>query len=133
MEKNERALAYYSEQGFNCAQSVLAAFCEETGLEEKTALSVAGGLGGGAACGELCGAISGAVLALGMLYPHCIANDPETKTHTRAIAKEACERFRGDFGALSCRELQSLHGGKGRCGEFISRAAEIVSELSPEE
>ena len=41
----EEKAAQYHAQGFNCAQSVLAACGEYTGLDEKSALAIAGGLG----------------------------------------------------------------------------------------
>ena len=37
----------YHDNGFNCAQSVFAAFGDITGIDEKTALKIAGGFGGG--------------------------------------------------------------------------------------
>ena len=52
--------------GFNCAQSVLGACGEYTGLDDNTALAVSAGFGGGVRSGEICGAISGAVMAIGM-------------------------------------------------------------------
>ena len=46
MSIQESAIAYH-DQGYNCAQSVLAALQEETGLDENTAKRVAAGFGGG--------------------------------------------------------------------------------------
>ena len=46
MSIQESAIAYH-DQGYNCAQSVLAALQEETGLDESTAKRVAAGFGGG--------------------------------------------------------------------------------------
>ena len=70
-ERMKLANAYHDKK-FNCAQSVLLAFGDKTGLDEKTARAIAGGMGGGVGgCKEeICGALSGAVLALGMLLPH---------------------------------------------------------------
>ena len=48
MSIQESAIAYH-DNGFNCAQSVLAALQEETGLDESTAKRVAAGFGGGVA------------------------------------------------------------------------------------
>ena len=73
MGAKEKALALHS-QGFNCAQAVLGALGDYTGLDEKTALALTAGFGGGVRCGEICGAASGAVMALGLHYPW---NDPE--------------------------------------------------------
>ena len=65
MSIQESAIAYHG-QGYNCAQSVLAALQEETGLDENTAKRVAAGFGGGVRCGEICGSITGAVMAFGL-------------------------------------------------------------------
>ena len=46
MSIQESAIAYHN-SGCNCAQSVLAALQEETGLDENTAKRVAAGFGGG--------------------------------------------------------------------------------------
>ena len=54
MSIQESAIAYHN-SGCNCAQSVLAALQEETGLDENTAKRVAAGFGGGVRCGEICG------------------------------------------------------------------------------
>ena len=54
----------YHKQGYNCCQSVLAAFSDLTGLSEQTSFDIGGGFGGGAGTGELCGAVAGAVMAL---------------------------------------------------------------------
>ena len=47
--------------GFNCAQSVIAVFCEKYGMDKETALKISGGLGGGFRSGDICGAVSGMV------------------------------------------------------------------------
>ena len=69
MSIQESAIAYH-DNGFNCAQSVLAALQEETGLDESTAKRVAAGFGGGVRCGEICGSITGAVMAFGRAADH---------------------------------------------------------------
>ena len=62
MDIGQRALDYHK-NGYNCAQSVFAACCEYTGMDEKTALAISAGFGGGARSGELCGAVTGAIIA----------------------------------------------------------------------
>ena len=49
MSIQESAIAYH-DNGFNCAQSVLAALQEETGLDESTAKRVAAGFRGEFGC-----------------------------------------------------------------------------------
>ncbi|MCX5897676.1 MAG: C-GCAxxG-C-C family protein, partial [Proteobacteria bacterium] len=52
----ERAADSFA-RGFNCSQSVLAAYAEQFGLTEELALKVAGGFGGGMGrMAETCGA-----------------------------------------------------------------------------
>lgn len=66
MDIGQRALDYHK-SGYNCAQSVFAACCEYTGMDEKTALAISAGFGGGARSGELCGAVTGAIMAEGLV------------------------------------------------------------------
>lgn len=88
MSIQESAIAYHG-QGYNCAQSVLAALQEETGLDENTAKRVAAGFGGGVRCGEICGSITGAVMAFGL------AADQATATaHDQADDAELPRRIR---------------------------------------
>ena len=82
MSIQESAIAYHN-SGCNCAQSVLAALQEETGLDENTAKRVAAGFGGGVRCGEICGSITGAVMGVrprgrpGHRHRHDQADDAE--------------------------------------------------------
>ena len=47
-------------KGYNCSQSVFAAFCDETGLDTETALKIASSFGGGMGrLREVCGAVTG--------------------------------------------------------------------------
>ena len=55
MNRCEQAAAYHK-KGFNCCQSVLAAFQDVIGLTETQCLTLGGGFGAGAGTGELCGA-----------------------------------------------------------------------------
>lgn len=116
-------------QGFNCAQVVLTACEEKTGLDRKLALAIAGGFGGGLRAGEVCGALSGAVMALGLCCPHTTPNAPEEKERISAQAAEACERFRGEFGCLTCRELVEKYGGKDMCETFMAYSTELASDI----
>ena len=62
------------EQGYNCAQAVFLAFCDETGFDEKTAARIASSFGGGMGrLREVCGAVSGMFLVLGTLYGGILA------------------------------------------------------------
>ena len=54
-------------KGYNCSQSVFAAFCDETGLDTETALKIASSFGGGMGrLREVCGAVTGMFMVVGM-------------------------------------------------------------------
>lgn len=105
-ERMKLANAYHDKK-FNCAQSVLLAFGDKTGLDEKTARAIAGGMGGGVGgCKEeICGALSGAVLALGMLLPHVEEDDQAAKERIYATVSEFRSRFTQRFGYCRCGDL----------------------------
>ena len=133
----------YHRRGFNCSQSVLAAFSDLTGLSEQESFNVAGGFGGGAGTGELCGAITGAVMTLGMLTPVDMNDPAGSKKRTVALSKELQKRFMERFGALRCQDLlknknetdpiktPAAHalGVTGHCSIMIVTAVEIVEEM----
>ena len=102
------ALAHsYHEKGYNCAQSVLAAFGDLTHLSEPEALALAGALGGGfgGSHQEACGALTGALMVLGLLYPHTAENDAEAKRRIYGIAKDFQQRFQSRFSCTRCGDL----------------------------
>lgn len=132
MDRDELAVEYF-EKVANCAQAVLAGCADLTGLDEKTALAVAGGFGGGVTCGEVCGALSGAVMALGMIFPNnCVPPDEEAKARLHRITNDCCARFREEFGTVLCRELLEKAPNYVRCPEFVQFAAQLVGDLAEE-
>ena len=93
-------------QGYNCAQSVFCAFCDETGLDLDTAARLSSSFGGGLGrLRELCGAVSGAELALGMLRGYSDVEDPALKSAHYARVRELAARFAEQNGTMICREL----------------------------
>ena len=146
MDRTEKACKYH-ESGCNCAQSVVAAFSDVTGLSEAESLRIAGGFGSGAGTGELCGAITGAVMTLGMLAPVDPGNPAAVKKQAVALSKEFQARFKEKFGALRCQELLPLRyepgdatpaakrlglSEKQHCRIMIVTAAEIVEGMISE-
>lgn len=125
MGAKEKARALH-ESGFNCAQSVLCALGSYTGLDEKTALALAGGFGGGVSCGEICGAASGAVMALGMACPYTDAARPEDKAAVRKVAASFNRAFREQYGCLRCVDLKRAGH---PCDELIDFAAEKAEAM----
>lgn len=105
MDIGQRALDYHK-SGYNCAQSVFAACCEYTGMDEKTALALSAGFGGGARSGELCGAVTGAIMAEGLVFPFNDGQDTEAKDKIAAIAKQCVAIAREKYGYVRCADLK---------------------------
>lgn len=79
--KRDRAEAYFL-AGYNCAQSVALAFCEETGLTESAAAKLMSSFGGGfGGMREVCGAFSGLCAVVGILTGY---DDPEAREQKAA-------------------------------------------------
>ena len=116
----------------NCSQSVVLAFAEETGADEKTLTAIAGGLGGGCSCGEICGALSGAIMALGLYHPFTPENGLEAKAYLKGLSARAVEEFRGEFGCIHCRDLLEK-GGHEHCPALVAFAAKTVDKINLEE
>lgn len=140
MNHLERAYNYHK-NGYNCCQSVLAAFSDVTGLSEGESLRLGSGFGGGAGTGELCGAVSGAVMTLGLLF----SGETGDKRRGGAYSREFQKRFRETFGALRCAELLKnpaspgaatpaalQMGVSGHCSVMVVTAVELVEKLIDE-
>lgn len=119
MSRQENAKALHH-SGLNCAQSVLLANSDYTGLDREIATRVSCGFGGGVRSGEVCGCISGAVMALG-----CRGS----QTETAELAKEAVAAFREEHGCVRCDDLQEKYGGKTKCDEMIAFAADMTAKI----
>ena len=105
MNKTEFAAECFN-NGFSCSQAVLAAFCEEYGLDKKLALKMACSFGGGMAhLGEACGAVTGAFMVLGLKYGQDNAEDKHSRAVNFLLVKEFATRFRKLNGSISCKEL----------------------------
>ena len=128
MTIEEKAAAYHR-QGFNCAQSVLCACGEYTGLDEETALAISGGFGGGLRCGEICGAVSGAVMAVGLCCRYSNAQDAETKAKIAALSRYLTSCFRSEFGAVRCAEVIK---DKSSCDRYIRYMAALAQKTIQE-
>ena len=93
-------------QGYNCAQAVVLAFRDVTGLEDKMAARMSSAFGGGMGrMREVCGAVSGMVLVAGLLYGYDeTGNDPKKK-ELYTLVQAAAAQFRTETGSIICREI----------------------------
>ncbi len=141
-EKEEKAVLLFG-GGYNCAQSVFGVFCEENGLDIKTALKLSNGFGGGVRCGELCGAVSGAILSISLKCGFYIEKDFVQKNYCNTKAYEFIEKFKSENNSVLCRDLlgvdikspqdhnipwvQELH--KKICPRIVASAVRIIERM----
>ena len=92
--------------GYNCAQSVAVAFCDVTGMEEKTAARTVSAFGGGMGrLREVCGAVSGMFFVLSLLYGYDTPGDDVSKMKLYTEVQELAGKFRENCGSIVCREI----------------------------
>ena len=133
--------------GCNCAQAVVVAFCDLTGLEPDFAKRMSCGFGGGVGRQrEVCGAVSGMVMVLDMLYGY---TDPGPgDCHKKAyyeLVQQLCGQFRQETGSIICRELLDYppsdpapsprtaeYYATRPCTRFVMQAARILDEYTAE-
>lgn len=105
---SDRAVELFM-QGFNCSQSVFAAFCDEFNMDEETALKVSAGLGAGVGrLRETCGTLTGAAMVVGMLYGATEGKDQESKQKTYKTVQQLAVEFKKQNPSVVCRELLQL-------------------------
>ena len=107
--RKDAAYAWFL-KGYNCSQSVVAAFAPQIGLTEETALRLSAGFGAGIGrMREVCGAFCGVVTVLSMVYAD--PADPKDKSRMYALVQEAAEQYRSrNGGSIICRELLAKAG-----------------------
>ena len=106
-KQGDAAYAWFL-KGYNCSQSVVAAFAPQLGLTEETALRLSAGFGAGIGrMREVCGAFCGVVTVLSMVYAD--PTDPKDKSRIYALVQQAAEQYRtrNSGGSIICRELLS--------------------------
>jgi C_GCAxxG_C_C family probable redox protein len=95
-------------EGYNCAQSVVFAFCDECGLGEDAALKVSCGFGAGMGRKqEVCGAVAGGVMVLGLRHGRGTADARSVTEALYPMTREFMDAFAVRNGSYLCRDLLS--------------------------
>ncbi len=119
-ERIARAVAYFR-QGYNCSQSVVAAFADLYGFTREQSLRMSASFGGGIGRMRLtCGAACGMFQLVGLEVAALEGGDRETKSRNYAVVQELAGRFKAANGSIACRELLGL-----RRDEPASSQAEV--------
>ena len=105
MNHGEKAAELFY-NGYNCAQAIMVAFADVTGLEEKYAAKMISSFGGGMGrLREVCGAVSGMLAVAGILYGYDDPTDDEAKHQHYELVQQLAGAFRAEAGSIICREI----------------------------
>ena len=139
-------------KGYGCAQAVLLAYADLTGIDEKILARLGSSFGGGMGrLREVCGAVSGAFAVLGFLCGYDDPADTVGKSRHYADIRELARRFteKTGGGSIVCREILQNAGLSGEsggeaeartaayyekrpCPELVYLAAEVLGEMLAE-
>lgn len=146
MEKRiEKAVSLFR-AGYNCSQSVCAAFADLYGYTQEQALKMSASFGGGIGrMRQTCGAACGMFLLAGLHNGTTEASDREGKAANYKLVQQLAEEFKKRNGSLVCEELLGLrkqhytdpqpeartaqYYAKRPCIKMVEEAARIWSEF----
>lgn len=143
MNKVESAVFSFN-NGFNCCQSVLLAYCQEFGLDSQVASRLSTGFGGGMGrMAGVCGTVTGAFIVLGLKYGKMRAEDNEPKQKTYKLVRKFAEEFKARNDSIACKDIlgydistpQGLRTAREEalfsklCPKFVQDATEILEEM----
>ena len=143
-ERIEKAIGLFKE-GYNCSQSVVAAFADLYGFTNEQALKMSASFGGGIGrMRQTCGAACGLFMLAGLETGCTEGKDREGKEANYKVVQELAEEFRKRNGSLICAELLGLsktaptpatpeartteYYKKRPCEELVGISARIVGE-----
>ena len=107
-ERVDKAVTYFK-SGYNCSQSVVAAFADMYGYTEEQALRMAASFGGGIGrMRQTCGAACGMFLLAGLENGATDAKDRDGKAANYALVQQLAGEFSKRNGSLICAELLGL-------------------------
>ncbi|MBC3887021.1 hypothetical protein GH810_01655 [Acetobacterium paludosum] len=131
-------------KGYNCSQSVFAAFCDETGIDIETALKISSSFGGGMGrLREVCGAVTAMFMIAGIKYGYTDPRDDVKKAEHYKRIQTLAFKFKECNGSYICRDLLNMDGTDNPipaartdeyyqtrpCEQLVGIAAEIMDEV----
>ncbi len=125
----EKAVDYYINQGYSCAESVLKAAFDE-GLCPEVLFSCATAFSGGMASGCVCGAVAAAQIING--YNFGRENQKGNEVLARLNAAKIVEEFKKRNKVTCCRVLsKGLEGSarKQNCSKYVADVCEIIEDI----
>ena len=127
-ERIDKAVDFFK-QGYNCSQSVVAAFADIYGIDKDMAVRIAASFGGGIGrMRQTCGAACGMFLLVGLETGCTDPSDREGKGANYAVVQQLAEKFKVENGSMICGELLGLKLKSPTPSEPESRTAEYYKK-----
>lgn len=109
MEERIQLAVSLFKNGYNCSQSVVAAFADLYGIDRSTALRMSASFGGGIGRMRLtCGAVCGLFLLVGLETGAVDGDDRDGKSANYKAVQQLAKEFEAENGSLTCAELLGL-------------------------
>ena len=134
--------------GCSCSQAVFAAFADDFGMDQDTALRLASSFGGGmGGMRETCGAVSGMLMVAGLKWGYSEVGNLDIKTAHYARVRKLIDSFKAEHTTIVCRELLAHLGTLKKdpsartaeyykvrpCVMFVETAARLLDEMDRQE
>ncbi len=118
-------------KGYNCAQSVVCAYCDLFGIDEKTAFKMAEAYGFGMGTMGTCGAVTAMAMVAGMKLSDGNLDAPATKKSCYGTMKEMTNAFLEKNQSVNCSDIKGITGGSvlRSCDGCIEDAANILEKM----
>ncbi|MDF4241018.1 MULTISPECIES: C-GCAxxG-C-C family protein [Prevotellaceae] len=123
MEKRVQQAVENFMQGYGCCQSVVAAFADLYGLDEKMAKRIGAGFGGGVGrMRMMCGAVSGIVVLVGLDCGQTEGDDREGKSACYKVVQQLLAQSKEQNGSIICAEILGLKGHEKAQSSYVASA-----------
>lgn len=120
------------QHGYNCAQAVACAYCEQLDIEESILYRLTEGFGKGHAVRGTCGALSGAIFVLSALNSDGQVGKANTKLSTYDLVEHYIHDFSLQHESYVCKELLAIRAKKESelrtCTDVCVVAAELLEK-----
>ena len=127
-ERIAQAVANFRE-GFNCSQSIVAAFADIYGFTREQALHMSASFGGGIGRMRLtCGAACGMFMLAGLETAAMEGKDRATKSRNYAIVQELAAKFKAQNGSITCADMLGLKRDAPVSSEAEARTADYYAK-----
>ena len=133
--RKEKAIKLFNER-YNCAQSIMLAYCDLVNITEELAFKISSGFEGGIAkLGKTCGTINASVMLLSLRYGESDKQDVDSKNKRREIIRNFMIEFINNHKkGINCSDILTEEDGKTytmhseKCLKTVSEVCDLLDK-----